>query len=1176
MRNNIICKALFRQMGRAILLFLLITVSTFMFVFRAVEYLIVSEQIDEISRGIVSVGFLQDPEYLLSGDISEGIPILEEFEGIAYFDRRRFLDGVMLDHHAADVFGFARHSQFQPREHTAFFYGTFLGFGQHRRQPTSTEDFIQDPPDRSDFNFGNVITLEFMVDTKLAGLPEHIYEGQRVTLYFEHRGAGATVTWTSLADAYEPPEAPCCFNAFLPILQNFDGELPQIGDRFFVKSAFRGSPPGQMGSLPIPTMDIGDNQHFPLPLFEDIDPYGRTFDRFLIPLGPDEEVDFTLENLLHIPNEIALANQNERSLFLTTTRDMNNIPAYIGLNRRIVSGRAITNQDYLEENNVIVVNQSFANRRGVVVGDIIRMKIPQNQYVVNQFTTTLGGGTLPERSMRTFPEDLPDEYLSLEVVGTFRFDEGGGEGVGTSRHSPMYAFVPDSIIPEINHSVLLLDDFDEIYEEHGYDVLNQFIEWYEAMYAALPQNRLSPLDFSFVLSDSRYEEAFYLENRAEFEEIGLILAVIPARASQFWVSIGRIMAMLVFNLVLFSITLFFVLIISAFLFLKSKSKDFAIMRAFGLSRANILLKTLAAILVILIPAVFLGGLSAWHFGINTAYDTLYNLRQVFDGFNVVSELDNIWLYSILGIVAFSFILTMLIGILTGLSKPVLELLQGQRAKTVQASTEEVTITKQETEAVLNKSISTQINSFVPTNKKGKILFGWLWKSIVRQPLRSGLLAATAILFSVTLIWLHASIVNTQNEAQDLLYSTIVTAEARLPDEAATHFQNNPNEPGFLSRVLADFVLDSPYVLSYYLEGAWTQSFLIAGEGTQLPEDWEEQIGFDPTINAAYQVDTRTQSFWRNSPQGWVIQEPTRALNTVMGVSSLDDFIEVHSNRFVQNLFGSMDIEFAEGFDINSFGYAGDEPVTVILPHIVMESRGLELGDSAIFAYRRRGDFHWRTREAIVIGSHNSHIYGHVQDVVVLPLEILLNFLHVELRYTNFSFNINPIFNSQLEEITAHFDERFSVAPSGFMIGFGHQARAYVRIFNDELTYSIAAIEQTLLLLELFYPVALVASILIGIGLSVLIALQSAKNISLLYALGIPKKKAGSLIVCEQAAIFIAGAIISVGAILLLGWIFEFQSVLALGIYILGATAGSIFAVLTITKKPLLEMLQLRE
>lgn len=118
------------------------------------------------------------------------------------------------------------------------------------------------------------------------------------------------------------------------------------------------------------------------------------------------------------------------------------------------------------------------------------------------------------------------------------------------------------------------------------------------------------------------------------------------------------------------------------------------------------------------------------------------------------------------------------------------------------------------------------------------------------------------------------------------------------------------------------------------------------------------------------------------------------------------------------------------------------------------------------------------------------------------------------------------------------------------------------------------------LLEVLFPIAVVAAVLIGIFVPLLVILQSAQEAAFLRILGATKKRVRCMLMFEQVILSIAGIILMAGGIALFspGLFARSWDMLAacFGLYLLGGICGAAAAAVQVTRHKVLELLQVKE
>lgn len=118
------------------------------------------------------------------------------------------------------------------------------------------------------------------------------------------------------------------------------------------------------------------------------------------------------------------------------------------------------------------------------------------------------------------------------------------------------------------------------------------------------------------------------------------------------------------------------------------------------------------------------------------------------------------------------------------------------------------------------------------------------------------------------------------------------------------------------------------------------------------------------------------------------------------------------------------------------------------------------------------------------------------------------------------------------------------------------------------------------LLEVLFPIAIVAAILIGIFVPLLVILQSSQEAAFLRILGATKKRVRCMLMFEQVILSIAGIILVAGGIALFSpdLFARGRDTLAacFGLYLLGGILGAAAAAVQVTRHKVLELLQVKE
>lgn len=130
------------------------------------------------------------------------------------------------------------------------------------------------------------------------------------------------------------------------------------------------------------------------------------------------------------------------------------------------------------------------------------------------------------------------------------------------------------------------------------------------------------------------------------------------------------------------------------------------------------------------------------------------------------------------------------------------------------------------------------------------------------------------------------------------------------------------------------------------------------------------------------------------------------------------------------------------------------------------------------------------------------------------------------------------------------------------------------------TSGLANIQRIRSLLASLFPIAVAAAVLIGVFGPLLVILQSTQEASYLRILGVTKKRARCILVFEQVALCITGTILTAALLALYSPELFAKSINTLALcwvlYLCGAACGAITASVLVTRRKVLELLQVKE
>ncbi|MCL2171188.1 MAG: ABC transporter permease, partial [Defluviitaleaceae bacterium] len=851
-------------------------------------------------------------------------------------------------------------------------------------------------------------------------------------------------------------------------------------------------------------------------------------------LAHGERVDFTEPELAHLPELMWQWHWEMRRMYVSTVTDMS-IMQKMASNpiMLITEGRQITMDDYREARPVAVIHREFARERDLPIGSILTIDIPRYQYYDGIFT----GAGFSDILVRSQIAEQPYHLLELEIIGHFVFRPDGAR-----LRELAYVFVPDSLIPA--HIVVNTPETGPMANWQPDHIPNHMM--------------------TFLLADTRAEQGFEMAYFERFAELGLQLNVVGANSGGFWALADPILMIIAFNAVVFWVVLLMVMALVVFLFLRQRRRDFAILRALGASRGLVMWRLFVAALVLGIPAVALGGGLAWIFGNATAADTMAPLMEL-QGIGIMPPLGLVWLMGFFGIVLGLMLIMALSGGARILSQPVLVLLQNQQAKYSFAKAGVVGGGDG-----LNAPDISQLQIALPKDGLQKSFkwrmgnnFRWIRRHISRAPAKAALGLAVALFFVLALGWLQEAIDRTQNDIDRFYNETVVSGQLRAVGTPAGFgaqmiWGGAPGDHvgGFIHSRTRRALMGLEFIERFHMESGHTRSIIIPyGDGV-FDNNWFDHVEFDLAL--------ATHSF-----------QNLLALDFLHGVNDYDLFISEHSG-FLSADMPDIEITFAPGFDGSMFDRV--EQVGSIMPIVLyqglLEQWGFELGDSVFLVFARgRSMLNHEHRRAIIAGVHNGHIYRtNLNDSVVMNLQYKESFMGMMTIYLGIAFDIDTAYNRDLEYVRdslTHAIFSFEAGPGLAPLG--------LFLEDEEMRNVIAAMEQSLLLLELLYPIAIALAVAIGAGLSMLLMLQGVRNAAIMRVLGGTRRKTSGMLITEQLLISAIGIFAGFLVLVILSWGFgAIYSLQIAAVYLAGAVVGSIAGAIVVTGKAPLDLLQVRE
>ncbi|MCL2407557.1 MAG: hypothetical protein FWC95_06470 [Defluviitaleaceae bacterium] len=830
-------------------------------------------------------------------------------------------------------------------------------------------------------------------------------------------------------------------------------------------------------------------------------------------------------------------------------------------------GRMIDRNDYEARNHVVLVSQVFAATRGYEIGDIIAITL---RDIENPHTH---GAVFLDYDPNW--EDAETFELEVEIVGIFNSLDGDSNNF----------FVPASIVPA---------HFGRI------DTM------------------------SIVLNSAAYEEAFLARYNEAMAEFGMRITFLDSEAGVFWAAVMPIRQNSMLNTLIFGMVLVLSLVLSIFIYIRSKKRDFAILRALGMPKVKVVVNAVLAVCLLGFVSVFGGGTLSFGYALNQAAETL-DLVNLPAGAEAATDLSIIWLLGM----GMAIILTMLafatFGSMFVVRKPVLVLLQGNLTKVKKPKTIKIT-TVADSGTPMDIPITLDLGPPVlpgTSAKKNIRRAEWLYvfRHMRRSSFKSALTVVIAASFVIALGWINAAIGWNTEEIDWLFNNTEVTAEIFMADpDEMVFWQYTPGDSQLVIGDITENVISDemaqrlrthplpsrPYVSHIYLEMRQEQVYFSAvATARQVASAGLVNFAASPRHNYMSHFNIRFFHTDWDFKQGLM---PVRMIGVNMVEPFFDDFAV------------GVEIEFAEGFDEGIFGMVyvqvewHNRPYPVLIPRHLAEELGVGLGeeivlieryldrnavrlinvrnmDNALSTYDEGGSYNVSSRLIVAGWYFHYETAGALtlDDPIIIPIAIM-NHRHMRVLdnaagllnpvfYSRIRAFINPVYNREI--ITGQAFHQFVQNTARNQNAVAFMRTSYRGVVQDvELRTVITPLEQGLRIMEVLYPITIVLSALVGTGLAMIIMLQNAKNAAIMRVLGAPKQKSRMMLCAEQLLLCFGGIILgfSVLAVIVgdVAAMWNGMSLICAALYLFGATLGAFAASVSITSKMPLELLQVRE
>jgi hypothetical protein len=476
----------------------------------------------------------------------------------------------------------------------------------------------------------------------------------------------------------------------------------------------------------------------------------------------------------------------------------------------------------------------------------------------------------------------------------------------------------------------------------------------------------------------------------------------------------------------------------------------------------------------------------------------------------------------------------------------LEQLQGNRSRVVK-QVSEINEAKPSYQSGLESSFSfltlPALSSERKSNTRSDLRF--IRRNIIRSLPKTILCILVTTSFVLVLGWLVTTI-NDAEQSLELLYENTVVSgmvtQQNLADIARDRYMGD-----VIWRNTVTQTRVSRMVQNVFVQGGHFRAYIIAPFGKGLPpETGLEIIGYN-----------RRRS----------LPENANVLDFMFTFNDLELFMEHNAQEGAVGFT----IEFISDFDPqNDFMYDLNQPIPIIVAESILERRGLELGDAVYLGYTKNSVFWFTHVPAVIVGVHNGQLaHRPAQNSFFLPLRAFEQLIGGLGLYITLAFEVDPAANHEILRVHHTLNN---------IVNRGNAGLVPLRlVWLDQTFFNVIGVaNQTLLLLQLVYPVILVLSVVLAAGLNFILVQQNTQKAAVLRVLGRERKKTILLLFAEQTLVSMLGGLIGLAMLLPLGVYFNQVLFRSLLLYFLAFIVSTYQAAKMVTEEEPLQLLQVKE
>lgn len=637
-------------------------------------------------------------------------------------------------------------------------------------------------------------------------------------------------------------------------------------------------------------------------------PDGHSF----LPLNAGEEIDLDAPKFAGIREQIQLLENQMRAVSLLGTADMSALPEMQPSAQQnfLVEGRWLDTNDTREQSPICVIPKILADTRGIRIGDSLPITYR------NLSSGNLYGYSLPDTDSKEILQ-AETESMSLTVVGIY-------DTISTSNVPRMTVYgnmiyVPESCLPEtfIWETSILSADF-----------------------------------YSFVLDSIRNQAEFAETYGPQLEEMGLTLEFVENGGQNFLLSAEPMQQSSLAGTLVFGGLFFLVTGCVIFLYLWQRRQEFAILRALGVPRKQVVRDSVLPFLLPGCVVILLGGAAGWFWAEGKASELLALLPSDSNLGNLQNS--PLWLVGFLLIGVLFLVAAVFVEATVFSRRPVLEQLQGTFSFKKKGKKQEFPLKDMTSDAVPGFS-GLAVPDFPRTGNYKGALCRLSVRMSIRSTGRSLLSVLTAAAFLLALGMMSRASVQSQTEI-DRLYRTTPVELQILRQNSSSTISSGGFGSGFIRPMAVENVLESGFAESAVLHG-------------------------EVTCTGLYRPDEEKPFYGQTVLHGW---------------NCVPDSVHI---SFAS---GWSEQVFADELEIQT------KNVPVFLPLEWRDMTELQDGQKILLQNFKGSD----KRPAVIAGWYQSQ----ETDGILLPLSALQQMTRGDLAYSQADFQLNPEKNRELDSL----------------------------------------------------------------------------------------------------------------------------------------------------------------